>query len=237
MGFLVVNSYLASYGVRDIEPIRTRYLAAAVPFAGLAALTMFAAAEIESLAAVAQLSAPRPRRLSRGLAALLRLGLIVIFAALLNFSLLLYLGGVPTASLAEGAGYAVSVIVFTGGVLGVAFNIRGPDTKWRSWLASNASATTVGLAIFTVGAYATTIYPSLPTWLGGGKPDDVELAVTASVSAVCPACAQGATVKLIDEEPTRIVVLVTEASGTRAVEISRSEVHAISHKPRPTKQP
>ena len=38
VGFLVVNAYLGGFGVRDLEPLRARYVAAAIPFLLMAAV-------------------------------------------------------------------------------------------------------------------------------------------------------------------------------------------------------
>lgn len=237
MGFLVVNNYLAGYGVRDIEPLRARYLAAAVPFAALVTLTLFTAAELIA-------EATRPHGFLTALGSRFRRGWANRAAALVGYGSVVFLSAVTDALVLIGLGVQLpgfgaylTLVAFAGAVLLVAGFVREREATWRPGLQTNTSLAAIVLSVFAVGAYATTIYPLLPTWVGGGKPDDVELAVTESVSAVCVPCRQAATLKLIDEDSTRIVVLVTDAAGTRAIEISRSDVHAISHKPKPTTQP
>jgi hypothetical protein len=236
VGFLVVNNYLAGYGVREVEPVRARYLAAAVPFAMMIVLTVVGGLELEKWVRSNLMRNLRPG-LRRTLAAYLGLALIVLGSTALNVGLLLYLGQIPTTSFGDAAIYLATVTVFSGAILLAASNLRGRRGRWRSWLASNSFLGSVGALTLAVGAYATSIYPRVATWVGGGRPEDVELAVESSVASLCAPCAAGETVKLIDAEPSRIVVLITDARGTRAIEISRSEVHAISHKPKVPARP
>jgi len=178
MGFLVVNNYLAGYGVRDIEPLRARYLAAAVPFAALVALTLFTAAGLVA-------EATRPHGFLTALGSRFRRGWANRAAALLGYASIVLLSAVADALLLIGLGVQLpnfgaflTVIAFAGAVLVVAGFVRERQAVWRTGLRSNTSLATIVFGIFAVGAYATTIYPLLPTWVGGGKPDDVELAVT-----------------------------------------------------------
>jgi hypothetical protein len=227
----VVNGYLAVYGIREVEPIRARYLAAAVPFALMVAVTIVSGLELENWTGRNLVQNPRPGW-HRALATSLRLNVIWFGSTALNVGLLLYLGQVPSGSIGDVALYFASVAVFTLGTLVTGASLRGREGKWRSWIASNAFVGIVGTMIFAIGGYASSIYPSVPTWLGGGRPDDVELAVESTVGSLCAPCVSGETVKLIDADTTRIVILLTDARGTRAVEIARSEVRAISHKPK-----
>lgn len=220
VGFVIVNYYLASFGVRELDPIRPRYVAASVPFIGLLVLTIFVLYEVQR-AIPDRFS--QPGRLRRWFAWIVRV-IGAAAAGLLLVSLLM----------ARGDGVAwdltATMIAFAASVAIVADNLRAVRaTGPRIGLVRNAYFA-LATTILAISVYATGIYPNVPTWIGGGQPDDVQLAVSGSVAAVCPECAAGAVVKLIDEESTRIVVLVVDAKGTRAIEISRSEVQVIAHR-------
>jgi hypothetical protein len=87
------------------------------------------------------------------------------------------------------------------------------------------SLTSLVAALIACGTW---LYPSIPSWLGGGKPDTVEL-ILEDLARDCPPCGTG-TLKLIDDDNTRVVVLVDNPDGSRrAVEIARSAVRAIIH--------
>ncbi len=226
VGFVIVNYYLASFGVRELDPIRARYVAASLPFLLLLALTTLLILEVEHSALGAFIARLRARgRPGRSIAWLARLS-VVSFGYSMLLSLLYGSGSANTFTLDQ----AVEIVFFAGFVL-TAFDVgRHLRTIEPPTLRIIQSYFPLGAAILAVGIYATGIYPRLPTWMGGGKPDDVELAVSPAVRSVCPECVPGGFVRLIDEESTRIVVLVVDARGTRAIEISRSDVQAIAHR-------
>jgi hypothetical protein len=107
------------------------------------------------------------------------------------------------------------------------------QNRRTDWYTANGGMIILGSLAALVGgltAYTNTIYPALPSWFGGGRPDDVVL-VLDDLATVCPPCGTG-TVKLIDDDGTRVIVLVDMPDGKqRAVEIARSEVRSITHSP------
>lgn len=223
-GFVVVNSYLGSFGVRDLEPLQTRYVAAAVPFLGLAALAAFFGLKTED--AMIRMESGRSSRL-RALLLVARLPAVVVVVSLtmiVALSLLRASVLFPTeASLTR-----LSDIVWfsVGPVLAVlAFRARRHD--WHTWQGASLLVAPASSVILGLVAYANTIYPSIPTWLGGGRPDTVQLVVEDGAT-VCPPCA--GPVKLIDADSNRVVLLVERPDGARvALEISRSAVRSITH--------
>lgn len=220
-GFLVVNAYLGSFGVRDFEPLRTRYVATGISFLLLAALSaVFAARALDFVLSLGK-SRPRTHRLlfvGLGLPVAVFLITLLLIGALTSLR-----APVPWVRVGDVAVFVFSAMLF-------AMVVRNRRDDWHT---TTGTLIVLGTLTWFVGgliAYANTIYPALPTWFGGGRPDVVELVVEDSAT-VCPLCGAGP-VKLLDDDSSRIVILIQAPDGTeRAVEIARGAVRSITHSP------
>lgn len=227
-GFVVIGAYLGSYGVRDLEPIRTRYVSAAIPFLALAVLAAIEAHQLFDAL----------HRLARGRSLPLRVGafiggfVLTVGAASVTTVFVLSVLRVAEVSLGQwNWAYVAAVVTFDSGAFLVLFTYRRRREDFRTWFGASQSLLGLSSLVLGVLAYATVIYPSLPTWVGGGKPDIVE--ISGDDIAGCPPCTSGP-VRLIDDDSLRVVVVVDRPDGTlQAVEIARSHVRTISHHPVP----
>ncbi len=227
-GFLVVNTYLGSYGVRDLEPLRTRYVAAGLAFTLIASVASYAGVRI-ARTLMAFEGRPGWRRL------LPIASLPAAFVGVTFITLILLTGlRAGGSSLFQGDwAYVLNVGLFAMGAVQAALIVLNRRHDWHTWLGGLIVISSVWTLVFALVTYATTIYPSLPTWLGGGKPDLVQV-VASDMSVICPLCGTGP-VKLIDDDGARIVVLVEREDGRQvAVEITRSAVRSIIHAPVPS---
>lgn len=223
-GFLVVNTYLGSYGVRDLEPLRARYIAAGLSFVLLASLAAFVGIRIFD-------SLMRFERSERRLLRFLTVTALPAAYVAVTLTLLFVLSALRASGVRVGEWswtYAANVGTF--GMLAVVsvLVIRKRRHDWHTWLGGAIALSSLTLVVLALVTYATAVYPSIPNWLGGGNPDTVEL-VLEDPARDCTPCGVG-TVKLIDDDNSRIVVLIENADGSlRAVEIARSKVRAIIH--------
>lgn len=94
----------------------------------------------------------------------------------------------------------------------------------RDW---HTNLVNIAAALGILGSYVSGIYPTLPAWAGGGRPEDVRLVLSEAAAASCVACTEQ--VRMIDEDSLRIVILVREDGQERAIEISRLEVRLVQH--------
>ena len=100
----------------------------------------------------------------------------------------------------------------------------------RKWSSGFSLLWQVSLALVIIVTYSSQLYPLIPTWLGGGKPELVRI-VGAQVESVCGPCAADG-VRMVDDDLSRVVVVVTLADGrNQAIEIARSKIDAIVHGP------
>jgi hypothetical protein len=227
-GFLVVNAYLGTFGVRDLEPLRTRYVATGMSFLALTAVAMVFAGRAFDALAVFELGRPK---LVQGFLVVMRTAVVVALVALLLISILASLGA-NTVPLADPASWARlrDVVTFAFATFIGVVAVRNRREDWHTTMGALIVLTSIGVFVRGLLAYANTIYPSVPPWFGGGRPDDVELVIDDSAT-VCPLCGPGP-VKLLDDDANRVIVLVQAPDGGRhAVEISRADVRAIMHSP------
>ena len=235
-GFVIVNAYLGRYGIRELDALRTRYVGAGLLFLVFVLLAVAIAAEIRhdaqrrtgqrrvALFVLAVIVGPWFMALAEALTivrvetgafgtdvvdtgAALRLFLILAFA---NFALL------------------VGLLLFEGAQS--QHTGRPVERLWRG-------LTTWWLVIVVLGvalAWSEFVYPQIPAFLGGGRPEAVRLVTTQSVADACPACVQR-DVLLLDADDKRIVVLATGNDGRQfAVEIFpiSGNDRAVIHMPR-----
>jgi succinate dehydrogenase/fumarate reductase cytochrome b subunit len=221
VGFVVVTAYLASYGVRELEPLRPRYVAAAVPFlAAIIGTWIWATRADGANERIWQIRAPWFVRAVLGI--LLYLFVAAVAALLVTF-LLQYLNGFQASTLDD---YG-RVLRFCSCVVILYWLVKTPERNEP--LAAVRDPLYIGIiAVGAVLSYVS-IYAMLPTWVGGGKPDLVQLTLASPVPK-CAECAD-AEVRLIDADAHRFVLLVGSGRDERAIEVARSHVIAISHVP------
>jgi hypothetical protein len=237
VGFVVVNSFLGRYGVRDVEPIRGRYVAAALLFA-VFFLTAAVVAVQTWRQALATWRSDRPWW-ARGLIlvvidfALPLLGVVLIEESVLSrFGERTLILGV----LRDDVRYYVGLFVFNASiVVGYAILHRPGRTDVYS-IASYDAWLGAGIVLAVVGLYGSLIYPSVPTWLGGGHPDSIQLVLNDSAAVHLEAVlelASDRSVFLIDEDAIRVTVLIPVEGGKfQAIDIARTSIEAIVHESR-----
>jgi hypothetical protein len=227
-GFLVVNAYLGTFGVRDLEPLRTRYIATGTSFLALATIAAIAAARMTDV-----VLAFASRRRSRSIQLLLNgIGMLIIVTVvtLLLFVILIQLNTSALVAPLRSAATFGDLFVFAFAILIAVLISRNRRTDWHTAYGGMIILGSLASLVGGLTAYTNTIYPALPSWFGGGRPDDVVLVINESTT-VCPLCGAG-TVKLIDDDGSRLIVLVDTSDGKqRAVEIARGEVRSITHSP------
>jgi hypothetical protein len=226
-GFLIVNTYLGSFGIRDLEPLRTRYVATGLCFVGLTILSAaFATRTHDAISAFG-----RDRRPSVQIGAvLLNLPLTLAFTGMI---LLFVLSSLRASfwplEIPRAAVQLIDIGIFVFGTLIVVLAFRARRNDWHTTLGGVLALLTVGSLTAALLAYANTIYPSLPTSFGGGRPEEVMLVL--DKDETCPTCWAGV-VRLLDDDGNRVVVLVETPDGRRqAVEITRAAVRSITHRP------
>jgi hypothetical protein len=227
VGFLVVNAYLAQYGVRDIDPVRSRYVAAALPFLVLTAFSAILAFDLDPTKTKAFAEAQLLRRVWL----VLRNGFFIILAAAtLQVIALSYLGAVPLLDPQRLLAYWLGLISFNGGLAMVTAGIRRARPRgWIGWIGSVQSLTALSGMLVVLSSYVATVYPSLPTYLGGGKGDTVRLVVDESLKGLCPPCFAEEPIQLIDQDNDRVIVQFSQGDQRRTVEIARQYVRGIIH--------
>jgi hypothetical protein len=221
VGFVVVSAFLANYGVRELEPLRPRYVAAAVPFLAATAGTWITATRFDGAnERIWQIRAPWFVRAVLGVVLYL---FVAAAAALIVSFLLQYLNGFRGDVLDD---YG-RVLRFCSSVVILYWLVKRPAKNER--LAAVRDPVYIGIiAVGAVLSYVP-IYATLPTWMGGGRPDLVRLTLEAPVPD-CTECSDS-DVRLIDADTHRLVVLVGSGRDERAIEVARSNVIAIRHAP------
>jgi hypothetical protein len=227
-GFLVVNAYLGTFGVRDLEPLRTRYIATGTSFLLLATVAAIAAARMLDV-----VLAFTSRRRSKSIRLLLNgigLPIVVGVVTLLLFFVVLQLNTSTLVGPLRSEATFRDLAWFAFAVLIAVLISRNRRTDWHTTYGGMIILGSLTSLVGGLISYTNTIYPALPSWFGGGRPDDVVL-VMDEPTTVCPLCGAGP-VKLIDDDGSRLIVLVDTPDGKqRAVEIARSEVRSITHSP------
>lgn len=227
-GFLVISTYLGSFGVRNVEPLRARYIAAGVVFTLLASVAAYTGVRIADK--FMEFEHKRGWRRFISAASLPAASVGVTFITLM---LLTGLRARGSALYQADWEYALNVGWFAMGAMMSALIARNRRHDWHTWFGGLIIIGSVGTLILALVTYATTIYPSLPTWLGGGRPELVQV-ITSDMSVICPPCGAGQ-LRLIDDDGTRLILLIDRDDGRQvAVEIARSEVRSVIHAPVPT---
>lgn len=230
----MVNAYFAQYGIRDLDAVRVRYVSTGIVF------LLFVALPIYGSLLFWQTAAHLRRQNSRlwlpfivgglivGPASGLWLELTVVARALLpEFSIdaARYYAPVSDPTLVVGL-FSVNALVLGCVMLWKALgpHVRAPRMIFLRNLLL-AFIVIVGLGVVVI--YATNVYGFIPQWLGGGRLESVRLVVTQVIADACPPCASES-VLLVDDDSSRVVVIVRQPTGTlRGVVIRGGEVKAI----------
>ena len=233
-GFVVVNAYFAQYGIRDLDAVRVRYVSTGIMFVLILALPIYG-----SHALFGMVSRLRARRSPLWLA-FLAFGLLVgpVLATIIEVTVLARAYQSEFSIDADRYFRPVSEPRLVFGLISVNLIVLLASLAVRlgSWtmghprllIIRNAIATLVVIsAIGVVVVYSTSVYGYIPQWLGGGRLENVRLVVTPVIAEACPPCANGP-VLLVDEDSSRVVVVVRQPSGAlRGVVIRGGEVKAI----------
>jgi len=226
IGFIVASAAMASHGVRELEAIRPRYVVIGVTCAAITSGAVLMGTWTIPLASRLW-SRPGWRRVPGTLAAIV---LLVGTAYGLAFIELQTLWQVRDEAL-EPLGGAITNIAsfgrFNSSVLLVLVLLRRAgwhQSLTRAKLTDTYAIVAVGAVLATTLSYATSVFTIVPIWLGGGSPETVRLEFRAPVE-LCAPC--GEDVRLIDEDSSRLVILLADDT---AVEIARTEVRAVLHR-------
>lgn len=245
LGFVIVNAYLGSYGIRELDALRTRYVGAGLVFIVYVGVALAIAREIFLL------------RQRRGDSVVFFAAFVVapIFAAIVEVTVIWRASSgafgdvdIPLSTLWKlFAVFALSNagLIFGSNMVELARHhrsrrrTRAPVGTADVILSSRPAQglTTWVLVIIVIGVsllWAELVYPEIPSYLGGGRPEPVRLVTTQSVADACPPCVSR-DVLLLDADDKRIVVLATGADGRQfAVEVFlvSGNDRAVIHKPR-----
>ena len=219
-GFVIVNSYLGTYGIKDLEAVRARYVGAGLVFLLVVALALVIVDNVRIMRA----SVTGPARLPLMLVAITigPAGLALAEALVLWRALSGPLGDRELASVID----ARLVLTFFFTNLSIAVSLLLLSFVEGLHLPIPAArfvhGLTFGVVILVflgvVLAYADYVYPRLPGFLGGGLPSRARLVVSQAIAEACPPCVQD-DVLVVDEEGNRIVILVNDKGVDVAVEI------------------
>lgn len=220
-GFVIVNAYLARYGIRELDALRTRYVGAGLLFLVFLVLGFIVANQIRI---------DFHRRTGRARVLYGILG-VVVGPALMSIAetLLIVRVGIGTFGTDPIDWFVASrlFVIFTAMnfalILGVLLfeaaqvSRSGPfeGRMFRGLASWWLVVVVLGVAL----AWSEIVYPQIPAFIGGGKPERVRLVTTQSVADACQPCVRE-NVLLLDADDKRIVVLATGADGRPfAVEI------------------
>lgn len=219
-GFVIVNSYLGGYGIRDLEAVRARYVGAGVVFLLFVALALVIVDNTRIIRATVFGPARMPLLFAAvilGPAGMALAESIVLWRALAGPLGDRALSSVIDAQLVLTFFIINLSIVTSVLLLGVVQALRLPAGPARG-VNGLASGFVALVFIGVVLAYASYVYPRLPSFLGGGEPSRVRLVVSQAIADACKPCVQD-DVLVIDEEGNRIVILVNDGGVQTAVEV------------------
>lgn len=219
-GFVIVNAYLGRYGIRELDALRTRYVGAGLLFLVFVVVTVPVASQIRAD------SLHRPERLRLPLILLGAFAgpwLMALFEALVLVRIEAGTFGTEIIDIAMATrvyvGLGVMNLSLVVALLLFEFAQASRHTLatrvWRGLSTWWLVITLVGVAL----AWSEILYPEVPPFLGGGRPEPVRLVTTQSVADACRPCV-ATTVLLIDADDKRIVIVAKDESGRDfAVEI------------------
>jgi hypothetical protein len=206
IGFLIVNSYLSSLGVLELELIRPRYLVVAVLF-----LTLFGAPIV-----LCELFTPIENRsrwrnqIVGAIEALIVVVVLEIFSAY----------GIAAGLVTEPLSLAMVLLVANGALLLLWLVVK------RSYAgAAHGLLMVAPLAVlFVLVIYSQVFYRLIPRWIGGGLAEPVAIVLTPEARAECEGCS--GLKFIVDEDQERLVLLQAQEGG-RARVLSRQHVIAV----------
>lgn len=221
-GFVIVTAYLGTFGVREVELVRSRYALAAVPFLTMAGVSAFVASEL-----LRWVDARPHGRMRELITTGALLGGPALTAVVLWFSLAI-LGAFDERAPFTFWETLTTLWAFALFSWGAVTHLTRPRGQWRQWTRGQAFYAYLFL-VFAIAIYVIGIYPLVPHWVGGGQPALVRLSLDKPID-FCANC-EADDLLLLDEDSGRIVVAVREGSTIRAIQIRRSAVVAIRHGP------
>ncbi len=213
-GFVIVNAYLGRYGIRELDALRTRYVGAGLLFLVFVLLAGVVATQIRT---------DSLRRLPERRVPLMILGavfgpwLMAIFEALVLIRVGSGTYGTEAVDLAAAArtylilGATNFALVGSMLIFELAQTSRAHTLVTRAW----RGLATYWLIIVVLGValvWSEVVYPQIPAFLGGGRPELVRLVTTQSVADACPPCVNDL-VLLIDADDKRIVIVAKDENG------------------------
>ncbi len=243
IGYMVVGSFLALWGVREVEPIRIRYVLVGAVLLMLALAPALAGGGTLILADRAL--GDRPLRM-RGLPALVVTvaAIIVLSALIATLEFVLFVAN--DSAIRETAlwrdqwsvlyrgwlEWSVIAALSPAALARLAWQRRTGVLKlYAASKALVAVLATVAIGVWVLVAvptYANSVYPSLPSWAGGGRPEVVRIELAEPLKQ-CEACSSN--VLLVDEDSSRLIVLLGGPGAYRAVAVARDQVRAITYRP------
>lgn len=235
-GFVIVNAYLGRYGIRELDALRTRYVGAGFLFLACVVLAAIVATQLRS-------DALRRSGNGRLVVIVAGVGLGPWLIALAETLVIVRIESGTFGTDAIDMNAAVRTLLILVGtnfaLVGALLLFEAAQTARSLGMFGRAAKglTTWWLIVVILGialAWSEFVYPRIPAFLGGGKPETVRLVTTSSVADACRPCVDQP-VQLIDADDKRIVILARDASGRDfAVEvflISGSD-RAVIHQPR-----
>lgn len=234
LGYLVTSAYVAGFGGAELEPLRARYVSVGFMFGYFVSVPLVAGA----------MAWRTVRRLwsSDILGRVARLALSVVavvgLAAIVFMAEFFVLGAAKleeplTAMWRRQVPTLVSWNLWVAGAaaLYLVFQLALPSPPTLRQLLP--ALLLVGFGLGLILFYVVSVYPQVPTWIGGGRLQRVGLVVTDS-ERICATCDWENHVFLIDEDSSRVLVLagpqpetLALGAGMRPYLISRSRVLAI----------
>jgi hypothetical protein len=208
IGFLIVNSFLASLGVIELELIRPRYLVVGMLFLVLVA-TPIVVVELVML----------NLRTLVGRAA----GVLITLAGIVGVHVVMADGLAGILAYEPGSVFLISLV--------------GNAVLIFIWLLVRASVALVSQAmwilvgplfLFALVGYSQGVYRTIPRWLGGGLPEPVSIVLSPEAKTACGPCAD---LKLLVDEDEHRLVLLADPRG-RARVIAREHVIAVIYEER-----
>lgn len=226
-GFVVVSAALARYGVRELEAVRPRYITVGLAFCFITLGIGLAAGWAIPLAA--RLWNRRQwLRIPGAVGALAVLVFAAYGLAVTEQYILSQAQPVSSFSLTGWLSMLPPFGRYNSSVLLILVLLR--RAGWHRELSAQTVThhyvtVAMGAALAAILSYATSVYPILPTWLGGGLPENVRIELAHPLES-CAAC-MTTDLQLIDEDNLRLILL--KADGT-ALEVNRLEVRSLSHR-------
>jgi len=213
-GFVIVNAYLGRYGIRELDALRTRYVGAGLLFLVFVVLAVAVATQIRN----DSLRRAPERRLP-----LLIVGvvagpwLMAVFEVLVLVRVASGTFGTEIVDLAVAARTYLILGATNFTLVGSLLIFEAAQTSRIHTLFMRAvrGLSTWWLIVVVLGvalAWSEEVYPNIPAFLGGGRPELVRLVTTQSVSDACPPCVNDL-VLLIDADDKRIVIVAKDENG------------------------